>query len=223
MDTGPFNIYSIGGLIAMTALSLVPYVYLVVAAALRRLDPAIEEAARVCGTPPLRTLFRVTLPAIAPALAGAVPRGAGCGDRVVLRADRARHGSAGRGDLRLYLPSARQLSAEHRERARTGRDAYRWSCRCCCGRSGWSRARAPRGDRRAWHAGGAAARSDAGEIRRGLLDVAVSAWPLRAAGCRARAGVAAAFLDAGDRLVVAVARQLPRRATGPTPPRGRRW
>jgi iron(III) transport system permease protein len=68
---GPFNIYSFPGLIAMTGLSLVPYVYLVIAAALRRLDPAMEEASRVCGTPPLRTLIRVTLPAIAPAVAGA--------------------------------------------------------------------------------------------------------------------------------------------------------
>jgi iron(III) transport system permease protein len=68
---GPFNIYSMAGLVGMTGLSLVPYVYLVVSAALRRLDPAIEEASRVCGAPPLPTLLKVTLPAIAPALVAA--------------------------------------------------------------------------------------------------------------------------------------------------------
>ncbi|MBV9812431.1 MAG: iron ABC transporter permease [Acetobacteraceae bacterium] len=70
-DSGPLNIYTMPGLVAMTGLSLVPYVYLIVAAALRHLDPAIEEAARVCGMRPFRVLLRVTLPSVAPALAAA--------------------------------------------------------------------------------------------------------------------------------------------------------
>jgi iron(III) transport system permease protein len=68
LSSGPVNIYSMGGLVAMTGLYLVPYVYLVMAAALRRLDPALEEASRVNGAGALRTLLRVTFPAVRPAL-----------------------------------------------------------------------------------------------------------------------------------------------------------
>jgi iron(III) transport system permease protein len=68
---GPFNPYSWVGLILVTSLYLVPYVYLVVSAALRRLDPALEEASRVNRAGPLRTLRGVTLPAVAPALGAA--------------------------------------------------------------------------------------------------------------------------------------------------------
>ena len=70
--TGPFNIYSAEGLVTMTGIYLVPYVYLIVAAALQRLDPSIEEASRVAGAGLLRTLARVTLPAIRPAITSAL-------------------------------------------------------------------------------------------------------------------------------------------------------
>lgn len=68
-NEGPIDLYSMGGLIVVTGLHLVPIVYLVVSAALKNLDPAIEEASRISGARPLRTALRVTLPAIAPALA----------------------------------------------------------------------------------------------------------------------------------------------------------
>lgn len=45
-----------------------PYVVLIVAAALRNIDPTIERAARVMGAGPLAAFRHVTLPAIAPAL-----------------------------------------------------------------------------------------------------------------------------------------------------------
>ena len=65
---GPINIYSMPGLVFATAIHLVPTIYLVVAAALRNLDPSIEEASRTFGAGPLQTAVRVTLPAIRPAL-----------------------------------------------------------------------------------------------------------------------------------------------------------
>lgn len=49
-------------------LSSYPLVYLPVAAALRRADPALEETARSLGLGPARTFFRVSLPLIRPAL-----------------------------------------------------------------------------------------------------------------------------------------------------------
>ena len=65
---GPFNIYSMGGLLFAFSIHLVPTIYLVVSASLRNLDPAIEEASRISGAGPLATAWRVTFPAIRPAL-----------------------------------------------------------------------------------------------------------------------------------------------------------
>lgn len=70
--TGPFNIYTMTGLILITGLYTVPYVFLVVSAALQRVDPAMEEASRTSGAGPLKTMMRVTLPAIKPAFAAAI-------------------------------------------------------------------------------------------------------------------------------------------------------
>lgn len=56
-----------GALVALT-LSTYPYVYLLARAALRSLDPSLEEAARGLGVSGPRTAVRVTLPAIRPAL-----------------------------------------------------------------------------------------------------------------------------------------------------------
>ncbi len=71
VDNGPLDIYTATGLVFVTGLYLVPYVYLIVAAALRGLDAALDEASRVHGATPLRTMLRVTLPAVRPAIASA--------------------------------------------------------------------------------------------------------------------------------------------------------
>lgn len=71
VDNGPLDIYTATGLVFVTGLYLVPYVYLMVAAALRGLDAALDEASRVHGATPLRTMLRVTLPAVRPAIAAA--------------------------------------------------------------------------------------------------------------------------------------------------------
>ena len=61
-----------GAALALT-LSTYPYVYLLTAAALRRADPALEEAARGLGRSPAAVLREVTLPLARPALgAGAL-------------------------------------------------------------------------------------------------------------------------------------------------------
>ncbi|HLL87227.1 MAG TPA: ABC transporter permease subunit, partial [Thermoleophilaceae bacterium] len=61
-----------GSALALT-LATYPYVYLLAGAALRRADPALEEAARGLGRSPLAVAREVTLPAARPALgAGAL-------------------------------------------------------------------------------------------------------------------------------------------------------
>ncbi|MGE0503924.1 MAG: ABC transporter permease [Solirubrobacterales bacterium] len=60
------------GAAAIVTLAYYPLVYLPVAAALRGMDPALEESARSLGMGPWRTFFRVTLPQARVALLGGV-------------------------------------------------------------------------------------------------------------------------------------------------------
>ncbi len=57
------------GAVAALTLSTYPYVFLLTQAALRDLDPALEEAARGLGVSRARVLARVTLPAVRPSIA----------------------------------------------------------------------------------------------------------------------------------------------------------
>jgi len=65
------NITSWPGLIFIYTVYFVPYVYIMVAAAFRNVDPALEEASRLSGASTWMTLMQVSLPAISPALVGA--------------------------------------------------------------------------------------------------------------------------------------------------------
>lgn len=62
------NVFTLPGLVFVYTLYLVPQVYLPVSAALAELDPALEEAARTSGYGPWRTLWKVTLPVVRPAI-----------------------------------------------------------------------------------------------------------------------------------------------------------
>lgn len=63
-----FNVYSMTGMIIVQGLDTFPLVYLTVTAALRSMDPALEEAAFTAGKPLLYTFRRITLPMIQPAV-----------------------------------------------------------------------------------------------------------------------------------------------------------
>ena len=62
------DVYSMTGLIVVFGMYYAPYVYMFTASALRNMDPSLEEAAEVTGAGPVRTLFTVTFPLIAPAI-----------------------------------------------------------------------------------------------------------------------------------------------------------
>ncbi|MGB3698832.1 MAG: iron ABC transporter permease [Gordonia sp. (in: high G+C Gram-positive bacteria)] len=61
-------IFGLGGATAILTLTLFPYVFLPVLTALRRLDPAQEEAARALGRGPAAAFCRITLPQLRPAI-----------------------------------------------------------------------------------------------------------------------------------------------------------
>ena len=71
MTEGPINIYSLGGLIFLDGLRGVTTVFLMVVGAFRMMDPSLEEAARVSKAGTIATFFRVTLPALTPAILAA--------------------------------------------------------------------------------------------------------------------------------------------------------
>jgi iron(III) transport system permease protein len=62
------DLYSMTGLILVFGMYYAPYVYMFTASALRNMDPTLEEAAEIAGVGPIRTLFTVTFPLIAPAI-----------------------------------------------------------------------------------------------------------------------------------------------------------
>jgi iron(III) transport system permease protein len=65
----PWNLYSLAGIVAVSVFYYAPYAYLNAAASLSLSDPTVEDAARIAGATPLRTLVTVTLPLLRPAMA----------------------------------------------------------------------------------------------------------------------------------------------------------
>ena len=71
--TGPLNIYTIGGMIWVLTTFYYPYAFITISRAMEKMDPSLEEAARISGASPLKTVFTITLPMMTPSLiAGAL-------------------------------------------------------------------------------------------------------------------------------------------------------
>lgn len=63
-----WNLYSMGGLILVSALYFMPLTYLYCSSSLALADPQLEAAARISGARPLYTLLRITVPLVRPAM-----------------------------------------------------------------------------------------------------------------------------------------------------------
>lgn len=70
--TGPLNAYTLPGMIFVQGITLVPITYLLVAAAFRAMDTAMEDAAATSGAPYRTVMRRITLPLLTPALLAAL-------------------------------------------------------------------------------------------------------------------------------------------------------
>lgn len=67
-DALTVDIYGVGGIIWVQAIFYLPLSFLAVSHALKKMDPSLEEAARMCGASWWRTLRDVTLPLMAPSI-----------------------------------------------------------------------------------------------------------------------------------------------------------
>jgi iron(III) transport system permease protein len=75
LERAPFNIYSLPGMILVEGLLDLPISYLILAPAMAAFDVSLEESSRVSGASGLRTLWRVTLPVLRPAILASITLG----------------------------------------------------------------------------------------------------------------------------------------------------
>jgi len=69
LGDAPWNLYSLGGMAAIAGVSQAPLAYIYCLSSATLTDPTLEEAARVSGAGTGRTLWRITLPLMLPAIA----------------------------------------------------------------------------------------------------------------------------------------------------------
>jgi len=70
---GPLNVYTLPGMIWVLTTFYYPYAFITISRAMEKMDPSLEEAGRVSGASPVRTILTVTLPMMMPSLiAGAL-------------------------------------------------------------------------------------------------------------------------------------------------------
>ncbi len=68
LSEAPFDIYSLGGMVFVEGLRLVPTAFLMLIPLLRSMDPSLEEAAAVAGGRPLSSVRKITLGLMMPGL-----------------------------------------------------------------------------------------------------------------------------------------------------------
>ncbi|MBO0822550.1 MAG: iron ABC transporter permease, partial [Actinobacteria bacterium] len=68
LTSGPVNVYTLYGMIFLEGIRHVPTIFLILSASFRNMDPGLEEASLASGSGMLRTLRRVTVPVLWPAI-----------------------------------------------------------------------------------------------------------------------------------------------------------
>lgn len=73
LSKAPFNINSLGGIVFVELSYYFPFVFMQVVSALERMDPTLEESARIAGAKQMTVIRKITLPLVLPAIsAGAL-------------------------------------------------------------------------------------------------------------------------------------------------------
>ncbi len=71
LSKAPFNIYSVGGLVWVLTTFYYPFAFITISRAMEKMDPSLEEASRISGASPIKTLFTITLPMMLPSIVAA--------------------------------------------------------------------------------------------------------------------------------------------------------
>src|SRR5262245_26723062 len=72
LSQSPLDIHSMSGMIFVAGLRQVPVMFLLLAGALRSMDPSLEESSATCGSGSYATMLRITFPLMVPASAAAM-------------------------------------------------------------------------------------------------------------------------------------------------------
>ncbi len=73
LESAPININTLGGIVFVELSYYFPFVFMQVVSALERMDPTLEECARIAGAKQMTVIRKITLPLVVPALsAGAL-------------------------------------------------------------------------------------------------------------------------------------------------------
>lgn len=70
-ERGPLNVFSYGGLIFVSVMGWSTFLIIFLLPAFRAMDAALEESARMCGASARRTITRIVVPLLRPAILGA--------------------------------------------------------------------------------------------------------------------------------------------------------
>ena len=71
LSENPFNIYTIGGLVWVLTTFYYPYAFITISRAMEKMDPSLEEASKISGASPLKTVMTVTVPIMLPSIVAA--------------------------------------------------------------------------------------------------------------------------------------------------------
>ena len=71
LGTAPFNIYTTSGIVWVLTCFFYPYAFITISRAMEKMDPSLEEASRISGASPLKTLLKVTIPMMTPSIIAA--------------------------------------------------------------------------------------------------------------------------------------------------------
>ena len=71
LAANPFDIYTLGGLVWVLTTFYYPYAFITISRAMEKMDPSLEEASKISGAGPLRTVLTVTLPLMMPSIVAA--------------------------------------------------------------------------------------------------------------------------------------------------------
>ena len=71
LPKAPFNIYTVGGIVWVLTCFYYPYAFITISRAMEKMDPSLEEASKISGASPLKTLITITIPMMTPSIIAA--------------------------------------------------------------------------------------------------------------------------------------------------------